>query len=73
MVVGMPATVVFAGICFTGRLASETVPLMLLRIWQCHYLNRASIYPLRTRTAGKKMPTVVEGSGVAFNAVTAYV
>ena len=73
LVMELPATIVFAGIYFMGRLASEAVPLMLLGIWQCHYLNRAFIYPLRTRTAGKKMPMVVAGSGFAFNVVNAYV
>ena len=73
VVMELPATVAFVGIYFMGRLALETVPLMLLGIWQCHYLNRALIYPLRTRTVGKKMPMVVVGCGFAFNVVNAYV
>ncbi len=73
VVMELPATGVFAGIYFMGRLASETVPLLLLGIWQCHYLNRTFVYPFRTRTAGKKMPMVVVGSGCAFNVVNAYV
>ncbi|MYC65782.1 MAG: DUF1295 domain-containing protein [Acidobacteriia bacterium] len=73
MVMELPATVVFAGVYSMGSLARETVPLMLLGVWQCHYLNRALVYPLRTRTAGKKMPMVVVGSGFAFNVVNAYV
>ena len=72
VVMEMPATVIFAAIYFMGRQASEPVPLVLLGIWQCHYLNRAFVYPLRTRTAGKKVPMVVVGSGLAFNVVNAY-
>ena len=73
VVMELPATVLFAGIYFTGSAASEPVPLILLGIWQCHYLNRTFVYPLRTRTAGKKMPIAVVGSGFAFNVVNAYV
>ena len=73
VVMEMPATVIFAAIYFMGRQASEPVPLVLLGIWQCHYLNRAFVYPLRTRTAGKKMPVLVVGSATSFNIVNAYV
>lgn len=73
VVMELPATVLFAGIYFMGRSASEPVPLILLGIWQCHYLNRTFVYPLRTRTAGKQIPIAVVGSGFAFNVVNAYV
>ncbi len=73
IVMELPATVLFAGIYLMGRAASDPVALILLGIWQCHYLNRTFVYPLRTRTAGKKMPIVVVGSGFAFNVVNAYV
>ena len=73
VVMELPATVLFAGIYFMGGAASEPVPLVLLGIWQCHYLNRTFVYPLRARTAGKKMPIAVVGSGFAFNVVNAYV
>jgi len=73
VVMELPATILFAGIYCMGRLASEPVSLVLLGVWQCHYLNRTFVYPLRTRTAGKKMPVVVVGSGFSFNVVNAYV
>ncbi len=73
IVMELPATVLFASIYFMGQAASEPVPLVLLGIWQCHYLNRNFVYPLRTRTAGKRMPVAVVGSGFAFNVVNAYV
>ena len=73
IVMELPATALFAFIYFMGDAASEPVPLILLGIWQCHYLNRTFVYPFRTRTAGKKMPIVVAGSGFAFNAVNGYV
>ena len=73
IVMELPATVLFGVIFFMGSAAGELVPLILLGVWQCHYLNRNFIFPLRTRTAGKTMPIVVAGSGFAFNVVNAYV
>lgn len=73
VVMELPATALFAGIYLMGGAAGEPVPLILLGIWQCHYVNRTFVYPLRTRTAGKKMPIAVVGTGFAFNAVNAYV
>ena len=49
------------------------MPLVLLGIWQCHYLHRTFVHSLRTRTSAKKMPVVAIGSGFGFNAVNAYV
>jgi steroid 5-alpha reductase family enzyme len=69
----LPATILFAGIYCVGTFASEPVPLVLLGVWQCHYLNRTFVYPFRTRTAGKKTPILVVGSGFTFNVVNAYV
>ena len=73
VVMELPATALFAVIYFLGGVASEPVPLALLGIWQCHYVNRTFVYSLRTRTAGKSMPITVVGSGFAFNVVNAYV
>ena len=69
----LPSAVFFLGVYFAGTAAFQTVPLVFLGVWQCHYLNRTFVYPLRTRTAGKKMPVVVIGAGFTFNAINAYV
>ena len=68
-----PATVLFGLIFFMGDAAGEPAPLILLGVWQCHYLNWNFIFPLRTRTAGKRMPVAVTDSGFAFHVVNAYV
>ena len=73
VVMELPSALLFLGVYFAGTAAFQTVPLVLLGVWQCHYLNRTFVYPLRTRTAGKKMPVVVIASGVTFNTVNAYV
>ena len=73
VVMELPATVLFACVYATGQAAAGTVPLILLAMWQCHYVNRTFIYPFRTRTAGKTMPVVVILSGFTFNVLNAYV
>ena len=37
-----------------------------------HYLNRSLIFPLRLRTAGKRMPLVIVLSAVGFNLVNGF-
>ena len=68
-----PAPVLFACIYALGQAAGKTIPLILLGIWQCHYLNRTFVYPLRTRTSGKRMPVIVVLSGFVFNVLNAYI
>ena len=73
IVMELPATVMFLSIYFIGQAAWHFVPLVFLGMWQFHYLNRNFVYPLRTRTAGKRMPVLVVGAGFAFNSINAYV
>ena len=73
IVMNSPAPLLFACIYAVGDAARETVPLALLALWQCHYLNRTFIYPFRTRTAGKTMPLAVALSGFVFNVLNAYI
>ena len=69
----LPSSVLFLGVYLSGAAAFQAVPLVLLGVWQCHYLNRTFVYPLRIRTAGKKMPLLVMACGFTFNMVNAYV
>ena len=73
IVMESPATLVFACVYALGDAAAEPVPLVLLGMWQCHYLNRNFIYPLRLRGGDRKMPVLVAASGFVFNLVNAYV
>ena len=67
-----PSAVLFLCVHLSGAAAFQTVPLVLLGIWQCHYLNRTFVYPLRIRAAGKKMPLLVMACGFTFNCINAY-
>jgi protein-S-isoprenylcysteine O-methyltransferase Ste14 len=40
---------------------------LLLGLWELHYLNRAFVFPLRTRTRGKTMPASVMLMAMLFN------
>lgn len=37
-------------------------------LWMLHYLNRSLIYPLRTKTSGKKIPLLIVLFAICFNA-----
>ena len=73
IVMELPATVLFLYVYCLGQHAWQPVPLVFLGMWQVHYVNRTFVYPFRTRTAGKKVPVLVVGSGFLFNVINAYV
>ena len=73
VVMEFPAVAVFCGVYGFGSSAWQVAPLAFLALWNIHYLNRAFIYPLRTRTAHKQIPAAVVAAGFAFNLVNAYV
>jgi protein-S-isoprenylcysteine O-methyltransferase Ste14 len=68
-----PAVLLFAWIYARGQLRLDTVPLVLLGLWQLHYLHRTVIFPLRLRSRGKTMPLAIVGMGVVFNSLNAYI
>lgn len=69
----LPALVGWLAIYLLGERRFETVPLVLLGLWQLHYLHRVVIYPLRMRMQGKRMPLLVALLAIAFNLLNAYV
>lgn len=73
IVMELPAPLVFACVHAIGDASVQPIPLILLGIWQCHYLNRSFLYPFRIRSGTGRMPVVVVASGFAFNLLNAYV
>jgi protein-S-isoprenylcysteine O-methyltransferase Ste14 len=67
-----PSVFVFLWIFSYGRYSDQWVPLLLLGVWQLHYLHRALVFPLRMKTTGKHVPTLVVGLGFGFNTVNSY-
>jgi protein-S-isoprenylcysteine O-methyltransferase Ste14 len=68
-----PSVFAFAYFFFSGANATQTVPLVLLLMWQAHYIQRTLIYPLQMRVReGDNMPLLIASSGFAFNVVNSF-
>jgi len=65
-----PAVLVFCVIVLLYARLNITVVLLLL-LWQLHYVHRAFVYPW-TLGAGKKMPWSIMLMAIAFNGTNAY-
>jgi protein-S-isoprenylcysteine O-methyltransferase Ste14 len=68
-----PAVVLWGAIYALGEHRLEAAPLALLGLWQLHYVNRAFVYPLRTRGADRPMPVLVALLAFVFQIANAYV
>lgn len=68
-----PAVLGFCAIYALGEHRGALVPLVLLAVWQAHYVHRTFIYPFRIRSSGKRLPWAIALSGAVFNIVNAYV
>lgn len=68
-----PAVLWFAAVYAAGDHRGETVPLVLLCLWQWHYLQRTLLFPLHMRASGKRMPLLVVGLAIGFNLLNGYV
>jgi protein-S-isoprenylcysteine O-methyltransferase Ste14 len=70
MLMESPAALLFAAVYALGPHRTDPVPLVLLALWELHYLHRAFVYPLRLR-GGSRMPVTVALMAVAFNVLNA--
>ncbi len=67
-----PAPLVF-GLCFmVGEARNTLTALIFLIMWEVHYIHRSFIYPFGLRGEGKRMPIVIAGTGLLFNALNGY-
>ncbi len=53
----------------TGTVEKTSPMWFFFIIWVLHYLNRSIIFPLRTRTTGKKIPVLIVLSAMFFNVI----
>jgi 3-oxo-5-alpha-steroid 4-dehydrogenase 1 len=72
LIMESPAPLVFVGVYLAGTRRTEMVPLLLLAMWQTHYLYRAFVYPFVTRGRAR-MPLTVMLMAIAFNVLNAYI
>lgn len=67
-------SMIFLSIFFFTGTGTKTAPVWFLwGLWVLHYLNRSIIYPLRTHTAGKKIPVLIVASAIFFNFMNGFV
>jgi protein-S-isoprenylcysteine O-methyltransferase Ste14 len=67
-----PSAVGFLAVYFVGAHRAESVPVLLLLLWQAHYLHRAFVFPWRLRERGKRMPWAIVAMGFFFNCVNTW-
>lgn len=67
-----PASLAFLGFYLAGEDRAEAAPLVMLGLWQLHYVHRAFVFPLRTRSSGKRMPVAIMAAGMGFNVFNAW-
>jgi len=65
----LPAPLAFAIVFFAGEHAGRLVPLLLLGLWQVHYLQRTFVFPLLMRVGAKRTPLATAVLAFAFNCV----
>lgn len=68
-----PSLFGFWAIYLSGAHRASPGALALLGLWTLHYAQRTLVYPLRTKSQGKRMPLVILLSAVAFNCLNASV
>ncbi len=73
VVMESPPVWAFIWIFVSGPRSGDLVPLVLLGLWQAHYIHRAFVFPFRMRLAGKRMPVVIAAMAIGFNLLNAYV
>lgn len=67
-----PASIVFVLFFLLGDHRFDLVPLLLLALWQLHYVQRAFVYPFLMRS-GARMPVSVVAMAILFNLLNAWV
>lgn len=66
-----PAVLLFIAIYAAGEDATQWTPLVLLCLWQFHYVERTFVFPLRLRPAAR-MPLAIVALAFCFNTLNAY-
>lgn len=73
VIMEFPAVALFAAIYFSGAHRFDAVPLVLLSLWQLHYVNRTFVFPLRMRGTNRRMPVLIAVLAIGFNTLNAFV
>lgn len=68
-----PAVLFFVGVYAAGSHRGQLVPLVLLSLWQLHYVHRAFFFPFRLLGSARRMPLLVPCLGFSFNLLNAWI
>ena len=68
-----PSMIFLSLFFFTGTLIKTHASYFFWGLWVAHYIYRSIIYPLRTKTNGKKIPVVIVLSAIGFNFMNGFV
>lgn len=66
MIMESPSIIVFGVLFYIGETEKNLAHYLLFSFWMLHYVNRTIVYPLRTRTTGKKMPITIMVFAIFF-------
>lgn len=66
-----PSLLIFVLLVLLGPQPLSSPIWVLFTLWTIHYVNRSVIYPLRTKTRGKKMPVLIMFAAIFFNLINA--
>jgi 3-oxo-5-alpha-steroid 4-dehydrogenase 1 len=66
-----PSFIIFVSLVLLGPNSLSSAVWILFSLWAVHYFNRSFIFPLRTKTQGKKMPVLIVLSAIFFNLINA--
>lgn len=68
----LPALVVAPVLYLIGT-GEKNIPMdFFMFLWVFHYVNRTLVFPLRTKTTGKKIPLLIVLSAILFNCINGF-
>lgn len=68
----LPSMLFLSFFFFNGTLIKSHTSYFFWGLWVLHYIYRSIIFPLRTKTTGKKIPLLIVLSAIGFNFVNGY-
>ncbi|MDP4281028.1 MAG: 3-oxo-5-alpha-steroid 4-dehydrogenase [Bacteroidota bacterium] len=68
-----PSVILFAILFLFGRNHQHFISYVFFALWMVHYINRAFVFPFRTRTRGKQIPVLIVVMAFFFNLMNSFI
>jgi len=68
----LPAMVVTAGVVLFDERRASPIALVLLGLWEMHYIYRTCLFPLLMKDSGKRFPVLLTLFAAVFNTLNGY-